>query len=1163
MQQQQQNDDHDKTNSPKSKPQNPNSKTLTPSSPPSTPPLTVDETAMEPPCDDVDVDVSGKTMELCLFDGEVSEKNDVDGLYVYKNVFNVFPKSMGNLGTRLKTLKFFANEINLFPDEFRDCFELECLQVKVASIGFSGLPLTKLKSLKELELSKAPPRPSGFPILAEIAALQSLTKLSVCHFSIRYLPPEISCLSNLEYLDLSFNKMRSLPQEICSLSALISLKVANNKLVKLPGALSSLQRLENLDLSRNRLTSLGSLDLNLMQNLQKLNLKCNKLLNFQIPSWVCCNLEGNVIDTCGDDLISSAVEMDVLEATTDVIEATIDDDGVISYDVSSSSSPYHLPGSSLSDRCSMKRRLGKRWKRRQYLQQRTRVNHSKKWKFENHCDILTIKPSGKCGTCKKAFCASDTPSGCASNCVEDQSKQSILENNDAKRCLEVAEDDGVKSKKRPELENCNCADHGETVGSHRECSDQIVSHRECSDQIGSHHESSDGSSTDDSPSCKPTLADRSRKRSSSQVLKSYLKCKRQSDRIIDNPKPRKSRKSTEGQPDVSRKYNHKSFCGVEDRLPDGFYDAGRDRPFMSLADYEQNLEIHSREVILLDREMDEELDAVSLSAQVMVSRLMKLTSSRLRRDVAPHDNLLVATWLALFVSDRFGGSDKSLFLESVRKDVSGSNYRKPFVCTCATGNSLHKMEAYRSLQTMDDTDMRNLCETSIQTIKARQNSVVVPIGTLQLGVCRHRAVLMKYLCDRMEPPVPCELIRGYVDFSPHAWNAILVRKGGSWVRMIVDACRPHDIREEMDPEYFCRYIPLSRITSPLLAPIDTTTSSCFPTISECDEVEKVGSSSLIVCNIGSVEAAAKVRSLEVSASSLDAIRKFELTCVGEVRMLGALRNHSCIVEIYGHKISSEWIAASNEKPEKRILRCTILMEYIRGGTLKGYIEKLLKAGEKHVPVDQALYIARDVACALKELHSKHIIHRDIKSENVLIDLEQKKADGSPIVKLCDFDIAIPLRSPLHTCCISHLGIPSPDLCVGTPRWMAPEVLLAINDPKPYGMEIDIWSYGCMLFELLTLQVPYMGLSDSSIHGLIQSGKRPPLTVELEQLSPSDEASRIKSSEKFQGAECEVEGLRFLVDLFKRCTNSTPADRPRAEDVYDMLLTKTSAYESVQ
>ena len=56
----------------------------------------------------------------------------------------------------------------------------------------------------------------------------------------------------------------------------------------------------------------------------------------------------------------------------------------------------------------------------------------------------------------------------------------------------------------------------------------------------------------------------------------------------------------------------------------------------------------------------------------------------------------------------------------------------------------------------------------------------------------------------MEPPIPCELVRGYLDFLPHAWNIILIKRDDIWVRMLVDACRPHDIREENDPEYFCR-----------------------------------------------------------------------------------------------------------------------------------------------------------------------------------------------------------------------------------------------------------------------------------------------------------------------------------------------------------------------
>lgn len=58
----------------------------------------------------------------------------------------------------------------------------------------------------------------------------------------------------------------------------------------------------------------------------------------------------------------------------------------------------------------------------------------------------------------------------------------------------------------------------------------------------------------------------------------------------------------------------------------------------------------------------------------------------------------------------------------------------------------------------------------------------------------------------MEPRVPCELVRGYLDCAPHAWNVIVVKRDDSEVRMIVDVCRPHDIREETDPEYYYRYV---------------------------------------------------------------------------------------------------------------------------------------------------------------------------------------------------------------------------------------------------------------------------------------------------------------------------------------------------------------------
>lgn len=79
--------------------------------------------------------------------------------------------------------------------------------------------------------------------------------------------------------------------------------------------------------------------------------------------------------------------------------------------------------------------------------------------------------------------------------------------------------------------------------------------------------------------------------------------KRHPDRDPDgNPKPSKVRRQPAGDcRNPSYKYNTESFCGVGDHMPDGFYDAGRDQPFMPLEDYKHTICLDSREVILLDR----------------------------------------------------------------------------------------------------------------------------------------------------------------------------------------------------------------------------------------------------------------------------------------------------------------------------------------------------------------------------------------------------------------------------------------------------------------------------------------------------------------------------------------------------------------------------------
>ncbi|GFP85817.1 map kinase kinase kinase mkh1 [Phtheirospermum japonicum] len=936
---------------------------------------------------DTIIDISGRTLDYPLMNGE---ERPVGEVYMYKNELNLIPSAVGRIKS-LKTLKFFSNQVNLFPGEFGNLVDLECLQAKIAEMGVNGLELSKLRNLKELELSRVPQRPSAFPILSEIAGLKCLTRLSVCHFSIRYLPPEIGCLMNLEHLDLSFNKMRNLPDEITSLKLLVSLKIANNKLIDLPLRLSYLQRLENLDLSNNRLTSLECLELESMHNLQILNLQYNQLRRCRIPSWICCSLEGNARDLSHDE----AAEMDVNE---DVIK--------------------EIHGSP----CTARRAEG--WKRRYNMRTKApqeQSNNCKKWKVD-----------------------------AAAQMSSDKYRVSADSDNASSEDLSIVAD----AKLANGYLSAEGEGHGNSLISPGDEDFSATKETVNADGLSNEAETDNSGSNAilDSLSEAGVVLDGG---SSSQSSNYVSKSKRHSEKDLDNPKPTKSRRSTNDPSYLSCQYSEKSFCGIADHLPDGFYDAGRDRPFMPLGFYEKNLHVYLREVILLDRKRDEELDAILLRARAFLFRFKQMTNSIYGHREGALDDLQIASLLALFVSDHFGGSDKNAVIPRMRKAVSGSNLRKPFVCTCETGiiGSTSKVFKQGLDTIVEDVVFHDICEKSLQSIKERRNSVIVPIGGLQFGVCRHRALLMKYLCDRIEPRIPCELVRGYLDFSPHAWNVIVMKKGDSMSRMIVDACHPHDIREESDPEYFCSD---TFITSP-----DASPNCSFPCLTACDEIEKLASSCLMRCSVGQLEAAVK---------------------------------------------------------------------------------KLSIAGEKHVAPDLALLIARDVASALTELHSRHIIHRDVKSDNILIDLDKKRPDGSPTVKICDFDRAIPLHSYMHTCCDAHIGIPPPDICVGTPRWMAPEVFRAMHQRSLYGLEVDIWSFGCVLLELLTLQVPYADVPESEIHKFLQMGERSKLTDELDALAQSE--SKL---------DTESETLRFLAKLYHQCTEKNPVDRPSAEKIYNLLV----------
>ncbi|XP_061579492.1 mitogen-activated protein kinase kinase kinase 20 isoform X2 [Cololabis saira] len=175
-----------------------------------------------------------------------------------------------------------------------------------------------------------------------------------------------------------------------------------------------------------------------------------------------------------------------------------------------------------------------------------------------------------------------------------------------------------------------------------------------------------------------------------------------------------------------------------------------------------------------------------------------------------------------------------------------------------------------------------------------------------------------------------------------------------------------------------------------------------------------------------------------------------------VKKLLKIENEAEILSVLSHRNIIQFYGAVFEAPNYGIVT-----EYASGGSLYDYLSS---DKSEEMDMGQIMTWAAEIAKGMHYLHSEapvKVIHRDLKSRNVVLTADK-------ILKICDFGAS---KFLTHT---THMSL------VGTFPWMAPEVIQSL----PVSETCDTFSYGVVLWEMLTREIPFKGLEGLQVAWLV-------------------------------------------------------------------------------